>query len=243
MSKAARVLVVEDEMIIAARISMHLETMGYEVVGILPRGEEAITFCQQHQPDILLMDIQLKGQLDGIETARTIQQQRDIPIIYLTSNSDQPHFERAKETLPYAFLSKPYQQLELQRALELVLSRMNVPAASPPRHSDQPPLNDRIFVRHNNTMVKVLLAAITHITAERSYCRIFTREAEYLLSMPLGSLEEKLSSDHFMRIHRSYIVNLTQVDTIHENSISIGDKSIPIGSAQRPTLLKRLPLI
>ncbi len=242
-----KVLIVEDEMIIAARISMHLENMGYEVVGIMPRGEEAIQYCQQTPPDILLLDIRLKGKLDGIETAKLIQQSHDIPIIYLTANTDQPHFDRAKETLPFAFLSKPYQQQELQRTIELVLSRLSAQEIwsirKHPGRSDNYLLSDRIFVRNKTTMVKVLLKEVCYITAERSYCRIHTVDEAFLLSMPLGTLDEKLHSDQFMRIHRSYIVNLNQLDTLSENHVTIGSKVIPIGSAYREEFLGRMPLI
>jgi len=247
MSSPTRILIVEDEMIIAARISTHLESMGYEVSGIMPRGEEAIQFCQQAPPDILLLDIRLKGKLDGIETAKLIQQTHDIPIIYLTANTDQSHFDRAKETLPYAFLSKPYQQQELQRTIELVLNRLTSQqiwsVRKQPGHSAKYLMSDRIFVRNKTTMVKVMLEEVGYITAERSYCRIHTVDEAFLLSMPLGTLEEKLHSDQFMRIHRSHIVNLNRLDTISEDHVTIGSKVIPIGSAYREEFLGRLPLI
>lgn len=247
MPSLAKVLIVEDEMIIAARISMHLENLGYEVAGIIPRGEDAVHFCQQTPPDLLLMDIRLKGMLDGIETAKLIQQEQDIPIIYLTSNTDQAFFDRAKETLPFAFLPKPYQEQELQRAMELVLSRMNAQqiwsVRKHPDPSDKYLLSDRIFVRNKTSMVKVLLMEVDYISAERSYCRIHTKDTELLLSMPLGTLEEKLHADHFMRLHRSFIVNLTRLDTISESHVTIGSKVIPIGSAYREEFLRRMPLI
>ncbi|RZM18936.1 MAG: response regulator, partial [Pedobacter sp.] len=85
MDNAIKILVVEDEMIIAAKISMLLSNLGYEVTGILPRGEEAILHIEENQPDIILLDINLKGELDGIQTAAIIQQ-KNIPVIFLTAN-------------------------------------------------------------------------------------------------------------------------------------------------------------
>ena len=124
MDTLIKILVVEDEMIIGAKISMQLTSLGYEVTGILPRGEEAILHVQENKPDIVLLDINLKGQLDGIATAFRIQQLADIPIIYLTANSDEATFNKAKASKPYAFISKPFKQLDLQRAIELTISRM-----------------------------------------------------------------------------------------------------------------------
>ena len=99
MDTLVKILVVEDEMIIGAKISMQLTSLGYEVTGILPRGEEAILHAKENKPDIILLDINLKGKLDGIETARALQQHGSVPIIYITANSDEATFNRAKSTL------------------------------------------------------------------------------------------------------------------------------------------------
>jgi DNA-binding response OmpR family regulator len=91
MDTLIKILVVEDEMIIAAKISMQLTSLGYEVTAILPRGEEALLHMDENKPDIVLLDINLKGKIDGIETAALMQQHNNIPIIYLTANSDEAH--------------------------------------------------------------------------------------------------------------------------------------------------------
>ena len=125
MVQPVKILIVEDEMVIAANISLQLSDLGYEVTGILPRGEEALNHIQERAPDIVLMDIQLKGELDGIETAHLMQVEHNIPVIYLTANADETYFNRAKETHPYGFISKPFKKLDLQRAIELTVERVN----------------------------------------------------------------------------------------------------------------------
>src|SRR6478735_1532119 len=105
MDTLIKILVVEDEMIIGAKISMQLTSLGYEVTGILPRGEDAILHVKENKPDIILLDINLKGELDGIETACRVREFADIPIIYLTANSDEITFNRAKPTKPSAFIA------------------------------------------------------------------------------------------------------------------------------------------
>lgn len=245
MPSPVKILIVEDEMIIAARLSMLLESMGYEVAGIIPRGEEAVKHCRDTPPDILLLDINLKGLLNGIETAQVIQKDVDIPLIYLTANTDEGHFEQAKQTRPYAFLAKPYNQTDLQRAIELVVERINDrPLAQKTEEpEDSYMLSDRIFVRHQNTMVKVFLKDILYVEAERSYCRITAKDTEYLLSMPLKELDEKLQPAHFFRLHRSYIVNLLQLDTVGESHVTISGKAIPLGKSYREEFLRRVQLI
>ena len=124
MNQPIKILIVEDEMIIAANISLQLSSLGYEVTGIIPRGGEALIHIEQQQPDILLLDINLKGDIDGIETAQLMQKSFNIPVIYLTANTDEAHFNKAKSTNPYAFISKPFKKLDLQRAVELTVNRL-----------------------------------------------------------------------------------------------------------------------
>ena len=124
MVSPIKVLIVEDEMIIAANTSLQLTNLGYEVSGIVSRGEEVLIHIKDSLPDIILLDIQLKGELDGIETAHQVQEHFDIPIIYLTSNVDDANFERAKKTNPYAFISKPFKKLDLAHAIDLTANRI-----------------------------------------------------------------------------------------------------------------------
>ncbi|MDH3246959.1 MAG: LytTR family transcriptional regulator DNA-binding domain-containing protein [Saprospiraceae bacterium] len=237
-----KVLVVEDEMLIGAKISMYLTDMGYEVAGILPRGEEAVAYCRQSPPDLLLLDINLKGELDGVETAVEILKERRIPIIYITANADDLNFNRAKSTRPEAFISKPFKKLDLQRAIELVVSKYKE-VAEEDSVDDSFILSDRIFVRHRDGMVKIILADILYIEADRSYCKIHTADSEYLLSMPLKALYEKLESKVLIRVHRSYLINLLQVEKVSESHAIIGQAAIPIGKNYRDELSKRLRLI
>ena len=245
MDTQIKILVVEDEMIIAAKISMQLTSLGYEVTGILPRGEQAIQQVKENKPDIILLDINLKGELDGIETARQIQQFAEIPVIYLTANSDEATFNRAKPTRPYAFISKPFKQLDLQRAIELTISRMaendtGIQTVSTTGEEQPFILNDRIFVRYKEKMVKIMVPDILYMEADRNYSRIFTSNREYVLSITLKTIEEKMSMQLFMRIHRSYLINITQVDEVAENHVMIAKKMIPIGTGMREQLMHRM---
>ena len=244
-----KILIVEDDMIIAAKISMQLTNLGYEVTGIVPRGEDAIMHVEENKPDIVLLDINLKGELDGIATAHILHKVRDIPIIYITASTDESTFNRAKETRPHAFISKPIKNIDLQRAIELVISRL---AESPPANrvqeldaADETPfvLSDRIFVRHKEKMVKIAINDILYLEAERNYCRIFTTNKEYLLATTLKIMEEKLPARFFIRVHRSFVVNLAQIDEVGEDHVLLVNKMIPLSQSLREDLLKRIQTI
>jgi len=227
-------------MVIGANLSMQLNELGYEVCGLLPRGEDVLSCMRNEKPDILLLDIQLKGKMDGIETAQLVQTEFDIPIIYLTANADAVHFDRAKATRPQAFISKPYKNIDLQRAIELTIEAIS----DEPKETDSPQkhlvLTDRIFVRNQDKLMAVAIKDIRYFEADRNYCRIYTVGKEYLLVGTLKSIEGKLPPDHFIRVHRSFIINLAQIDEVASTHVSVGGKIIPINKERKVDLLKRL---
>lgn len=241
MEKAIKITVVEDEMIIGANIALQLTGLGYAVTGILPRGEEVLEHIKNNQPDIILLDINLSGKLDGIETAQLIQKDYSIPIIYLTANADDAHFDRAKSTRPYAFLSKPFKKLDLQRAVELTINQIQNTQTE--KVTNPFVLNDSIFVKHHENMVKVSIQDILYIEADRNYCRIHSKDKEYLLVITLKEMDEKLPDRHFIRVHRSYIVNIAQITEVGSTHLVIACKTIPVSKAFKPELLKRLQTI
>jgi len=244
MNEKIRILIVEDDMIIGANISLQLTKLGYEVTGIVPRGEEAIVYVKENTPDILLMDINLKGSIDGIDTAKAIQQFRNIPVIYVTANNDEHTFNKAKSTHPLAFISKPLNKLELQRAVELVIEQLK----EKPENNNQTGthievLDDRVFVRQSGKMTKLLLDDILYVEAERNYCTIVTSDRSYTIALTLKAIEEKLPSSHFVRVHRSYMINISRLDTVTEDHLEINKKSIPLSKSYKEILLSRIQTI
>jgi PAS domain S-box-containing protein len=122
----AQILVVEDEYIVAKDIQETLSSLGYHVPSIAASGDEALKIIMEEQPDIVLMDIVLKGELDGIQTADKIRLKYDIPVIYLTAYADDATLKRAKVTEPYGYLIKPYQERELHSTIEMALYRQRM---------------------------------------------------------------------------------------------------------------------
>ncbi len=244
MSSPAKILIVEDEMIIGANISLQLSKLGYDVTGIVSRGEEAIAHVKQNRPDIVLMDIQLKGELDGIDTVLRMQQEMNIPVIYLTANADGDNFDRAKSTNPYAFISKPFKKLDLQHAIELTLGRLdnNKSSGSKEEVTCVSPFiqSDSIYVRRNERMIKIMISDIYYFEADRNYCKIFAKNKECLLVMTLKEINDRLPPEHFLRIHRSFIVNLSHVDEVAGTHVVIHKKAIPLSKTLRGELMNRL---
>lgn len=121
-----RILVVEDEIIVAEDIAFRLRRLGYEVSGIVFQGEDAIQHCQDNQPDLVLMDIVLKGAVDGIEASKTIRDRFQIPIVFLTAYADEKTLKKAVVTEPFGYILKPFKEKDLQTTIEIALQRHQV---------------------------------------------------------------------------------------------------------------------
>lgn len=125
MSKG-RILVVEDELIVARDIQVTLQSFGYDVPEIVMSGEEAVQAAYRLRPDLIMMDIMIQGAMDGVESAEIIRSQFNIPVIYLTAYSDEETLRRAKLTESYGFIAKPFDERELYVAVEFALYKFQL---------------------------------------------------------------------------------------------------------------------
>jgi len=124
--ESERVLIVEDEKIIALDLQRRLERFGYTVCDSAAEGEEAVRKARDHRPDIILMDIMLAGAVDGIEAAKTIKRELQIPVIFLTAYADERTLERAKEAEPFGYILKPFKERELYTTIDIALYKHKV---------------------------------------------------------------------------------------------------------------------
>jgi DNA-binding LytR/AlgR family response regulator len=234
-----RILIVEDDMIIAANISLQLSKLGYEVTGIETKAAEAIHHALESKPDLILMDIQLKGKSTGIEAAHAIHETLDIPIIYLTANEDDATFKQAKDTHPFAFISKPFSNQNLERTIALVEERIKGNSKKIAEESIfQEGIEDRIFIRNQNKLIKVMLDDILWVEAERNYCKIITFQQAFLIVSPLNKLCEKMDQKQFVRIHRSFMVNFSKLEAVAESHVELKGKILPIGKQYKEDLFR-----
>ncbi|MBN1326834.1 MAG: response regulator [Candidatus Cloacimonetes bacterium] len=117
----AKILIVEDEFVIAQDLKMTVESFGHKVVDVVSTGEEAVLKVVEHDPDLILMDIMLEGEMDGIQAVEIIHQNNSIPVIYLTAYADTATLVRAKASKPEAYLLKPWDERELNSTIRLAL--------------------------------------------------------------------------------------------------------------------------
>ncbi|MEQ8706257.1 MAG: response regulator [Phaeodactylibacter sp.] len=239
-----QILIVEDDPIIAADLEDRLQEMGYGILANVPSGEAALRAVEAQQPALVLMDIQLEGELDGVDTAKRMAERYSFPIIFLTSNSDRVTFDRAKDSRPQAFLSKPFRGRDLRHSIALALSQADSDTqglSSVSGRTDQ--LDDRIFIKSKDLMVKILLRDILWVEADDYYCKIVTVDAKHLATLTLKKFSEQVQADFLMRVHRSFMVNLNQIDKVGGLYVYIKDHKIPVGKSYSKTLQQRLKLL
>jgi DNA-binding LytR/AlgR family response regulator len=244
-----RILIVEDELLVAADLQDTLERQGYEVPMAVRSGEVALRVLSEVQPDLVLLDINLKGELSGIATAARIRAWRPVPFIFLTGQADRATLDQALAQGPAAYLVKPFVERDLSIAVELALRNAR-PAPAPPAPELRAPelaegevVADGIFLRQQGRYVKVLFTDILFIEAQGNYCLLVTPTTKYMLTTLLGSLLSRLSRPSLLRVHRSFALNLIHLSAYDELKAVVGGHEVPIGTSYRALLLRHLPTL
>jgi two-component system, LytTR family, response regulator LytT len=228
MSEAVKILVVEDEFIIASYIEDCLQKSGYHVLATCSHYDEAAAALAAELPDMVLLDINLKGKKTGIDLGQLINERYQIPFIYVTSLSDKKTVDEAKTTAPYAYLVKPFDEEEIYASIETALVKAAQAKPAPASATDgATAIKDAFFVRHRNLFVKINIADIDYIQADDNYVHIFCNQVNYLQRSTLKEIELQLPG-YFCKIHRSYLVNINQVQKFDANTIYFEDKQLPI---------------
>ncbi len=233
---SVKVLIVEDEILIAENLEADLEDLGYTVLDIALSSNECFDSLSKVKPDVILMDIQIQGDLNGIEVVEKINETMSIPVIYLTSNTDPVTMNKALATKPHSFISKPYNLNDLQAAIEIAFQGFNQQENST---DNSEPINS-VFVKSGEHYHRVNFDEILYAVASGSYCVVTTLQEDFVLSMILQNFMNKLSDPCFIRSHRSFLVNITKVEKFDNSSVYIKSKEIPISKSNRVGLFKHL---
>lgn len=233
-----KVLVVEDEFLVAADIEESLEILGYKVVGTVATGKAAIENVEKNLPDVILMDIMLKGDMTGIDAANIIRKKHDVPIIYLTANADLATIEKAKISLPYGYIIKPFTEKDLQTNIEIARFKFNNDIQTK-MESDQynrffTGINQDekeqkyIYAESEKGLEKVNIEDIYYIDLENGKTIFYLPEDDLMISKSIDELEHELPSDQFVRVNDTQIVNVDKVFLSKLPEIIIADKMIVI---------------
>lgn len=235
MEQPIRILIVEDNVIIADDMQSMLEEIGYEIVDNVIVYEQAEEVLKTKQVDLVLIDIILASDKTGIDLGKHIRENYNIPFIFVTSNSDRATVENAKSVKPNGYLVKPFEQQDLYTSIEIALSNFTYSTENKRENeeeSDGPMsssiLKDSIFVKKQHLYYRIQFGDIQFIKADNVYLEVNTVDKKFLVRSPLKSYLEKLPQNKFYRAHKSYIVNVDHIDAINSKDIMINNTLIPI---------------
>jgi len=245
MEKSVKILLVEDELIIADYMQECLQQFGYDITGICINYNEAVTALEANRPDIVLMDITLKGGKSGIDLAGYINRELQLPFVYITSHSDKGTIDKSKQTLPYAYLIKPFSENDLYAAIETALMQFGAKKAKEEEKTNEEKpiiIKDGIFIKNKGKFVKIQMNELLVLEANDNYATLHTVAGQYVLKTTLKTLQEALP-DYFWRIHRSYVINLHHIKSFDYEEAVVGNKTLPIGKSYFPELMEKIKVL
>ncbi|MBI3501063.1 MAG: LytTR family transcriptional regulator DNA-binding domain-containing protein [Bacteroidetes bacterium] len=245
------ILVVEDESIVAKDIQQSLKKLGYEVLGVCATGEDAMEKADRLKPNLVLMDIMLKGDVSGIDAAEYVRDKLNIPVIFLTAYADSSTLSKAKVTEPYGYIIKPFKEIDLQTNIEIALYK-HEKANEAKRERDflyslveAKSSKEVIFAKSNLKLVKIHTKDIYFLESLKDYVTINTKNNRFIIHSTMGDIEKKFPTTEFVRVHRSFIVRIDKIASIDHNFLVVEDlqKQIPISASYYVELKKRLNML
>lgn len=224
--KEERILIVEDDINIAENIEEILQLLGYVNIDLANSANQAIKIVKKYRPDIIFMDIKLKGDKDGIELGEILKQMVDAPLVYVTSYSDPTIIERAKRVNPAGFIVKPFNTNDIHAIVEIVLyNRRSKPTSETTLSKikvESPYLvEDAVFIKADNAFERVPYPDIYYVEANGNMVTIFTKHRNFTIRKSMKDMEEKLPSNLFLRVQKSYIVQLSQIENFNTKEINL----------------------
>jgi DNA-binding LytR/AlgR family response regulator len=234
--------IVEDELVIARTILNTLGELGYSHCGPAINYTEALEMLEQDKPDLVLLDIQLSGKKDGIDVAEKLNELYPIPFIFLTANSDGETIDRAKKVRPHAYIVKPFTKEELFAAIEIAFS--NFAGSRSGAKSDQAtshPVKEYLFIRDGYVFRKIFFNDLLYLESDANYVTLHLKQdKKVMVRSTLNDFIEQLDMRKFIRIHRSYSVNMHLIDDVFPTEVSVNGIKIPVGKSYKEELFKAL---
>lgn len=261
--KDLSILVVEDKSVLAQDVIDRLELFGYtNIIGPFPSGEEALKACEESLPDLAILDIQLRGNMTGIDVAKLLNQDDHVPVIYLTQQQDDETFKHSMSTFPVSFINKPFTNNELRSSIVNAVRSLGEEPKMAGTSDSLGSLKDRIFIRNGKGKYFIKLDNILWIQSNGGdTSSIMTKEHQEesnkplpVVALNLSRLEGRLSFyPYLIRASRYYIVNLKNVERILDHqppdrttlkkALQVGEEEIVIGDKYRKDVMDKFVIV
>ncbi len=236
--KPLKIGIVEDDLLIAESIAVTLQQIGYQPTKPVRTYKDALKMIETELPDLLLLDIMLEGDLDGIDLANTINKEYGIPFIFLTANSDYATVNRAKEVKPNAYLVKPFNENDLYSSIEIASNNFNSLNKTENKSIGSAEyLKDVMFIKEGDLFHKIETNDILYIESDNVYLSIYTAKKHFVIRTKLDDFISEFPKGFFVRVHRSYAINLKHLETINSLTVKVADKEVPLQKIYKQELL------
>jgi DNA-binding LytR/AlgR family response regulator len=243
------ILIVEDDLSFGLELEILLEEMGYTTFKRVDHSGMALDYIYSHEPDLILMDININGNLSGLELGNKIAH-LDIPVLYITALQDAPYQEASRLTNTIGYLVKPIQPLTLRSAIDLVVYKVNTLKADESNELltvQEHFITQRyFFFKKKQVYYKAEISDILYVQSDDNYVRVQVKGGEmFILRLPLKKLEELLPAKAFLRTHRRYIVAVDHIEAINfqDSTLLIDKKELPLSQAKRKELEDHIKII
>lgn len=238
------ILIVEDDLPFALELDMLIRRIGYTVKGRVDNSAEALEFLLIDPPDLVLMDIQIKGRLNGVELAEKVKE-TNIPFLFISSVQEEQTYERARNTNFVGYLVKPVNKFSIRTAVDLAVKHLSKYNKIITDKGETYCNKGFLFFKKKNIFHKIAIADILYIQADGDQSITHTKEQKYYSFISLNALQNLLAEYSFMQVHRSYIANLNKATSIDfENQwLRLNGVNIPFSRRKKTELMKFLPFI
>jgi len=219
-----RFLIVEDELVIAESLRKMLRKLGHQCPAVCRNPDEFTDYLSQYTPDLVFLDINFQGVESGFDVAANCKQIQQ-PFIFLTSYADEVTMRKAMELSPLGYVLKPFSEAEIFKTIELARMRIET---------------NHVLFKDGHDHVKLDFTNIRFLKAENVYTKIFTKTKKYLPRISLTQLLQQLPGNQFLKVHRSFVVNLKFIDRISGDYLVLGDEKVPISRTKKAEILEML---
>lgn len=225
---ANKILIIEDEAIIAEHLKILLKSLGFHYFETAHNKEDGLLKLNSFNPDLVLLDIRMKNELDGLEIAHSINENNKVPFIFITAHSDAKIIDKAIETKPAAYITKPFKNPDVFAAINIAIKNItNIP-------------NPTFSFKDGYDEVFIDVNTILFVKSDKNYIDIICESSKYSLRNSLEWFSQSIESDKFMRIHRSYVVNISKISKLTSNFVEISQNQIPVSRKYLADLRMRL---
>lgn len=248
MKEKVKIYIVEDRAITRMTIEDVLKKAGYEIVGSSVKAEQAWEQINSTEIDLVILDINLVGEKDGIWIANQIRQNLNIPFIFLTAFGDPKTLTKVMETRPNGYLMKPFKNADILSSVAIALQNFASGKEAVVKQAKADPGNvmamkDCIFVKDDYAFVKLKVSDIRYLKSDNNYVEIYVKDKMKLVRCKLKEVQEFLPADRFIQIHRSHIVNVEKIEKFGSGFVILGKDRLPVSSSHKDKLMAMFTML